>query len=94
MLGTSPVIVAAELLAASIWIGGMLCIAVVFRVARSTLEVSAQVALFRSVGRRYGVVGTAGRCWWQSSQDWDFRGRRHRGPVWPSPRSHLREFSW
>jgi hypothetical protein len=37
----------------------MLCIAIVFHVDRNTLDVSAQVALYRSVRRRYGIVGTA-----------------------------------
>jgi uncharacterized membrane protein len=59
MLGTNPALIAVELVAASIWIGGMVCIAIVFQVARNVLDESSQVALFRSVGRRHGVVGTA-----------------------------------
>ena len=33
MLGTNPALVAVELVAASIWIGGLVCIAIVFQVA-------------------------------------------------------------
>jgi hypothetical protein len=56
MLGTNPALIAVELVAASIWIGGMVCIAIVFQVARNVLDESSQVALFRpgwdSHGRR------------------------------------------
>ena len=59
MLATSAPLVAVELLTASIWVGGMVCIAIVAKSARDALDESSQVALFRSVGRRYGIVGTA-----------------------------------
>jgi uncharacterized membrane protein len=59
MLATSAPLVAVELLATSIWVGGMVCIAIVAKSARDALDESSQVALFRSVGRRYGIVGTA-----------------------------------
>ena len=59
MLATNPALIAAELVAASIWIGGMVRITIVLRVARNAFDESSQAALFRSVGRRYGVVGTA-----------------------------------
>lgn len=58
MVATNPILIAVELIAASIWTGGMVCIAVVFQVARRVLDESAQAELFRAVGRRYGVVGT------------------------------------
>lgn len=35
----------------------MVCITAVFRIARRVLDKSAQAELFRSVGRRYGVIG-------------------------------------
>jgi len=44
---------------ASIWIGGLFAIAVVARVATSTLDASARVTFFRGLGRVYGIVGTA-----------------------------------
>ena len=59
MLATSAPLVAVELLTASIWVGGMVCIAIVAKAARGVLDESSQVAFFRAVGRRYGMVGTA-----------------------------------
>lgn len=59
MLATSAPLVAVELIAASIWVGGMVCIAIVAKAARGVLDESSQVAFFRAVGRRYGMVGTA-----------------------------------
>jgi uncharacterized membrane protein len=59
MLATSAPLVAVELIAASIWVGGMVCIAVVAKAARDVLDESSQVAFFRAVGRRYGIMGTA-----------------------------------
>jgi uncharacterized membrane protein len=52
-----PVLVTVALLAACVWIGGFVAIAVVARVARSVLDPPARVAFFRSLGRSYGVVG-------------------------------------
>ncbi len=46
-------------LATSIWVGGLVAIMVVARIATRTLDPAARVALFRGVGRVYGVVGTA-----------------------------------
>jgi uncharacterized membrane protein len=43
---------------AAVWIGGFTAIAVVARSASSTLEPAARVALFRRLGRAYGLVGT------------------------------------
>ena len=59
MLATSAPLVAVELIAASIWVGGMVCIAIVAKAVRGVLDESSQVAFFRAVGRRYGMVGTA-----------------------------------
>ena len=51
MLATSAPLVAVELIAASIWVGGMACIAVVAKVAREALDEASQVAFFRFLGR-------------------------------------------
>ena len=59
MLATSAPLVAVELIATSIWVGGMVCLAIVAKAARGVLDESSQVAFFRAVGRRYGMVGTA-----------------------------------
>jgi len=58
VLATSAPLVAVELIAASIWVGGMVCIAVVAKVAREVLDEASQVAFFRFLGRRYAMVGT------------------------------------
>ncbi len=58
MLTTSTPLVAVELVAASIWVGSLVCLAVVTAAARRVLDTPSQVALFRAVGRRYGLVGT------------------------------------
>jgi hypothetical protein len=44
--------------AAAVWVGGLVAIAVVARVASRTLEPAARVSFFRGLGRSYGVVGT------------------------------------
>jgi len=46
------------ILATSVWVGGLVAIAVVARVATRTLDPGARVAFFRALGRTYGVVGT------------------------------------
>jgi uncharacterized membrane protein len=51
--------VAVELLAACIWVGSLVCLALVTSAARKVLDAASQVALFRAIGRRYGIVGTA-----------------------------------
>ena len=48
------------ILATSVWVGGLVAIAVVARVASRTLSPGARVAFFRALGRAYGVVGTLG----------------------------------
>lgn len=45
------------ILAASVWTGGFVAIAVVARVATRTLSPGDRVAFFRALGRAYGVVG-------------------------------------
>jgi uncharacterized membrane protein len=44
-------------LATSIWVGGLVTIAVVARVASRTLTAADRVQFFRSLGRTYGPVG-------------------------------------
>jgi uncharacterized membrane protein len=56
---TYTLAVLVEIVSASVWIGSMVCLAVVSRAARRALEGAAQVAFFRAVGRRYAVVGMA-----------------------------------
>jgi hypothetical protein len=51
------VLIAIELLAASVWVGSLVCLAVVSAAAKQTLDPQSRVALFRRIGRLYGVVG-------------------------------------
>ena len=44
-------------LATAVWIGGLVAIFVVARVAQATLGAAERVAFFRSLGRAYGLVG-------------------------------------
>ncbi|HET6874735.1 MAG TPA: hypothetical protein VFH70_08155 [Acidimicrobiales bacterium] len=53
----STPLVTVELLAASIWVGSIVCLAVVTRIARRVLEVPIQVTLFRAIGRSYASLG-------------------------------------
>jgi uncharacterized membrane protein len=46
-------------LATAVWIGGMVAIFVVARVAHATLGPGERVAFFRGLGRAYGLVGGA-----------------------------------
>ncbi|MGC8472307.1 MAG: hypothetical protein ACP5PM_08450 [Acidimicrobiales bacterium] len=55
---TSIPIVTVEILAASVWIGSLVCLAIVSQAARTELDAPARAALFRAVGRRYAIVGT------------------------------------
>ncbi len=59
MVATSTPLVALEILSACVWVGSLVCLAVVTGAARRVLDGPSQVALFRAVGRRYAVVGTA-----------------------------------
>lgn len=58
MLRSNTPLVAVELLASCIWVGSLVCLAVVANAARRVLDVPSQVAFFRAVGRRYALVGT------------------------------------
>jgi hypothetical protein len=51
------VLIAAVMLGASIWVGSLVCLAVVSAASRAVLDGSSRVALFRGIGRLYGVVG-------------------------------------
>ncbi|MGH3157317.1 MAG: hypothetical protein ACRDNF_12170 [Streptosporangiaceae bacterium] len=44
-------------LATAVWVGGLVAIFVVARVARATLRAAERVAFFRGLGRAYGLVG-------------------------------------
>ena len=61
MLAISPatdaVLVAGLVLATSIWIGGIVTIVIVARVARRTLAPTESVAFFRALGLAFGPVG-------------------------------------
>lgn len=46
-------------LATAVWVGGMVAIFVVARVARATLGAAKRVAFFRRLGRAYGLAGGA-----------------------------------
>jgi uncharacterized membrane protein len=48
-----------HLLAACVWVGGFVAIAVVARVARRELDTAARVAFFRSLGRSYAKVAAS-----------------------------------
>lgn len=58
MLRTNTAFVTVELVSGGIWVGSMVCLAVVAKAARQVLEPRAQVSFFRTVGRRYGFLGT------------------------------------
>ncbi len=58
-MGTNPVVVTLELVAASVWVGSLVCLALVAQTGRATLDGPAQVDFFRALGRRYAIVGTA-----------------------------------
>jgi uncharacterized membrane protein len=53
----TSLVVFVEVVATSIWLGGLVAIAIVSRIARRQLDVSMQIAFFRSLGRRYLAVG-------------------------------------
>ena len=58
MVALSAPLVAVELLAACIWVGSLVCLAVVANTARRVLDGPSQVTFFRVIGRRYGILGT------------------------------------
>lgn len=47
------------LLASAVWLGGLVAIFVVSRVAKRTIAPADRIAFFRLLGRRYGLLGTA-----------------------------------
>ena len=51
-------LISVGILSASTWIGSLVCLAAVSRVARRDLSGSARITLFRGVGRLYRVIGT------------------------------------
>ncbi len=53
----SAPLVAVELAAASIWVGGLVAIFVVARAASATLGPAERIAFFRALGRAYAPVG-------------------------------------
>jgi hypothetical protein len=56
-LAASVPLVAVELVASSIWVGGLVAIFVVARAASATLGREARIDFFRALGSAYGVVG-------------------------------------
>ena len=54
---TSAVLTTMELIAASLGVGSMVCIAVVAKVTRIVLDGPSQMVFLRSMNRRYSVVG-------------------------------------
>jgi hypothetical protein len=58
MVTGRTVLLAVEMLATSIWVGSLACLALVSNVARHVLDQQSRVALFRGIGRVYGIVGT------------------------------------
>lgn len=54
---TRAFLVAVEILAASVWIGGLVTIGIVAQVVRRQFEPATRVSFFRSLGRRYLGVG-------------------------------------
>jgi hypothetical protein len=56
-LATSVPLIAVNLVASSIWVGGLVAILVVARTATATLGPELRIEFFRDLGRRYGVVG-------------------------------------
>jgi uncharacterized membrane protein len=52
-----PLLVFVALLGTSVWVGGLVAVAVVARVASSQLDAPGRVEFFRALGRAHGVVG-------------------------------------
>ncbi|HEY5335994.1 MAG TPA: hypothetical protein VIJ71_08235 [Mycobacteriales bacterium] len=55
---TSAAVTGLLIFAGAIWVGGLVAIAVVARVATRSLDAAARVRFFRGLGRTYGIVGT------------------------------------
>lgn len=52
-------LIAVTAVASAIWIGGLVAIFVVARVASATLDQRHRISFFRALGRTYGIVGSA-----------------------------------
>jgi asparagine N-glycosylation enzyme membrane subunit Stt3 len=58
MRAATTLVVVLAIVSASVWVGSLVCLALVADAARGVLDDVSQVALFRAIGRRYAVVGT------------------------------------
>jgi hypothetical protein len=58
-LAASVPLVAVSAVAAAVWIGGLVAIFIVARVASATLGQEERIRFFRALGRSYGIVGSA-----------------------------------
>jgi hypothetical protein len=58
VIAASAPLVAVGMIAACIWVGSLVCLALVANAARHVLDGRAQVAFFSAVGRPYGIVGS------------------------------------
>ena len=56
-LAASVPLIAVTAIAAAVWIGGLVAIFVVARVASATLDQTQRISFFRALGRSYGIVG-------------------------------------
>jgi hypothetical protein len=56
---TNGVLTGLLIVSTSVWVGGLVAIAIVARVASRTLDTAERVSFFRALGRSYGIVGTA-----------------------------------
>jgi hypothetical protein len=57
-LAASVPLVAVSAVASAVWIGGLVAIFIVARVASATLGQEQRIRFFRALGRTYGIVGT------------------------------------
>jgi hypothetical protein len=56
-LAASVPLVAVSAVASAVWIGGLVAIFIVARVASATLDQEQRISFFRALGRTYGIVG-------------------------------------
>ena len=56
-LAASVPLIAVTAIASAVWIGGLVAIFVVARVASATLDQPRRISFFRALGRSYGIVG-------------------------------------
>lgn len=56
-LAASVPLIAVTAIASAVWIGGIVAILVVARVASATLDQAQRISFFRALGRSYGIVG-------------------------------------